>query len=264
MGILDRIGNLQELDPWLKVLVYGEPGSGKTVFACGAPKPLLVDCDHDGHVSLANHPDLAEKVQILQVETFNDLDEVFWEFRKGNIPGVETIILDTVSELQRRNMDELLIRQNAKDSSRNAFLPQQGNYKENTEMMRRLMTSFRDLECNLVVVAHRIEDKDDNGRIYVRPEVTPKLASTMKGLFSIQGYMTFDVEKFKTDDQFVNSLQIRQSRKVEAKTRVGGLPSDISNPSFQMLLDAYEAQRERVHQMLAEQADTTEAVPSTS
>lgn len=254
MGILDRIKTAEELEPWLKILVYGDPGSGKTVFACGAPKPLLIDCEN-GRVSLANHPELSH-VKILPVETWNDLNEVFWELKSGNIPDVETVIIDTISELQRRNMDELLVKYNAKDDIKyNAFLPQQNTYKENTEMLRRLVTSFRDLEMHLIVTAHRVEQTEDNGRVYVRPEVTPKLATTMKGIFSIQGFLTYE---FDDKMQFHNSLQIRQTRRVEAKTRVGGLPPEIDMPTFQMLLDAYNAQRERSHtQQLAEQSSTS-------
>lgn len=253
MSIVDRINSVDELEPWLKVLVYGDPGAGKTVLACTAPKPLLLDVEN-GRISLANHPELSH-VKILPIQSFNDLDDVFWELKKGNIPDVETVIIDTISELQRRNMDEILISAHAKDNNRNAFLPHQGDYKYNTEIMRRLIVEFRDLEMNLVVTAHRIEDKDDNGRVFVRPQVTPALATTLKGVFSIQGFLTYE---FDDEGNFKNSLQVRQTRRVEAKTRVGGLPPNIEMPKFQTLLDAYQKQRERQHELAIQALNVNE------
>lgn len=235
-SLLDQILTPEELSPYVKCLIYGDPGSGKTVFAASAPKPLIIDTENSSR-SILDFPDLARHVKILKVQSFNDLNTLFWHLMNGDIPDVETVVIDTISELQRRNLDEIMMRAHAKDNSRSPFLPFQGDYKLSTESMRKMVTMFRDLPYNLVVTAHRIEDKDDTGRVFVRPEVTPKLAQTMKGVFDLQAFMTYETNE---DGEFVNFLQTRQTRNVEAKSRLKYLPTTIEMPRFEHIAEAHK------------------------
>jgi hypothetical protein len=57
-----------------------------------------------------------------------------------------------------------------------------------------------------------------------RPDLTPKLASAISGLFDIVGYMRIDAKG-------VRQLQVQPSKTVLAKTRVR-LPSEIANPTW--------------------------------
>lgn len=234
----DRISSVSEKPPHLKILVYGDPGVGKTVFAAGAPAPLFIDAEH-GTRSLLNHPEF-KNVLVLPLRSWEDLENLFLEIRAGEFDDIETIVIDSISELQKRQMDELLKAAAAKDRNRNPYLPFQQDYKENTEILRRLVVSFRDLEKNLIITAHSQEATDEGtGTIYQRPAVTPKLASTLEGIMDVLGYLSLEIDK---DGNQKRSLQVMPSRRIKAKCRIGGLPPIIENPTFNDLLSANSAE----------------------
>lgn len=262
-SILDQIETVDNLEPWVKCLIYGDPGAGKTIFAASAPRPLILDCENSRR-SIMDFPEIMVNCKILKVRSFNALDEIFWHLMNGDIPDVETVVIDTVSELQRRNLDEIMLKAKAKDENRNLFLPFQGDYKISTESMRKMVTMFRDLPYHLIITAHRIEDQDQGtGQRFVRPEVTPKLASTLKGVFDLQAFMTYSTVDSEGKDSFSNSLQTRQRAGVEAKSRLRYLPTHVENPTFQMILDAHARSLDEIEKYKA-QNPAENPVPATA
>lgn len=236
MSTLDRAAPLSAQTPPLRACLFGPPGGGKTTLAATAPKPLLLDVE-GGARSLLNIPELRDTV-VLPISSYGEVEDVIWEFRESDSlkEEYETLILDTGTELQAMLLSEILKNKHQKDSSRNAYAAQQLDYKENTEMLRRMIVAFRDLHMHIIIVAHSIEEKDESdGRIYTRPAFTPKLAGTVKGLMDVQGYLTADVNKEGERKHF---LQVHPANNVQAKCRVGGLPVVIENPTMDMLIKA--------------------------
>ena len=245
-SLLDQIETIDTMEPWTKCLIYGDPGAGKTLFAASAPKALVLDCENSRR-SIMDFPEIMANCKILKVRSFNDLDRIFWHLMNGDVPDIETVVIDTISELQRRNLDEIMQNAHAKDSNRSLFLPFQGDYKISTESMRKMVTMFRDLPYHLIITAHRIEEVDQaTGRRYVRPEVTPKLASTLKGVFDLQAFMTYETTDSEGNETFRNYLQTRQSNTVEAKSRLRYLDTRVEMPTFQHILDAHARSLEEI------------------
>lgn len=225
-----------DLSRKVKALIYGEPGSGKTKFAATAPKPLIIDCENSSEV-LGDWPDLLAEAKIVRLKKWEALDAILQAIQAGDpaYADRETLVIDTVSELQRRNLDELLDSKAAVDSSRSRFLAHQQDYKQSGEMMRRIVTAFRDVDMHLIVLAHAREVMDD-GRLVLRPDLTPKLQDTMRGIFGIQGFL------FEMNDDWTapwqNGLQTRSNAIVQAKSRYRFLPPMVVNPTFDTILDA--------------------------
>lgn len=241
-NILDRIRPVSAPGP-IKLLIYGPPGGGKTVFSASAPSPLMVD-NEKGLRSLLNHPEYAN-LPSLPVEQFADLDKLFWELYAGKAHDRETIVLDGFGELQKRQLDEHMDGAFAANpGKRTQFLPIQQDYLINTEIMRRLLWAFRELPRHLILTCHDREEKDDTtGLISIRPDLPQKLSKTLEGIFDVVGYMTFEwrlAADGKTAEP-VRKLQIMPDRKTHAKTRIGNLPPILENPNFQMFLDAQAA-----------------------
>jgi hypothetical protein len=87
------------------------------------------------------------------------------------------------------------------------------------------MSAFRDIDKNLIVTAQAKQDKDDTtGIIGWRPDLTPKLAATVAGLFDVVGYL-------RINSQGDRVLQVQPSKTVLAKTRIV-LPKEIMNPTW--------------------------------
>lgn len=248
VSILDRVRPVSEAGP-IKMLIYGPPGAGKTVLAASAPNPLMVNNEH-GLRSLLNHPELRH-LPSLPVGSFNDLDRLFWELHAGKAPDRESIVLDGFGELQKRQLDEQIDGAFAANSrNRTKFLPQQQDYLINTEVMRRLVWSFRELPRHLIFTCHDREEKDETtGMVTIRPDLPQKLSKTLEGIFDVVGYMTCDWAAGPDGNPvLVRRLQIMPDRRVHAKTRIGNLPPVLENPTFQQFIDAqaHEAGREQV------------------
>lgn len=228
--LMARISPVAAAPKRRKVLVYGEPGTGKTVFAATAPTPLVIDVER-GTTSLLNHEDLSSTA-VMEFRSVAQLELLIQKLGEGALPQYETIVIDSFSELQKRDLDDILAAASKTDASRNKFLPTGPDYNINTEHMRRIASSLRDLDRNVIVTCHVKEEKDDStGRLLVRPNLTPKLAGTMAGIFDVVGYMSMN----GTGDDAKRTLQVHPTNKVTAKTRIGGLSPVVENPTFTTL-----------------------------
>jgi phage nucleotide-binding protein len=254
---LDEIRSMWDESFKVRALIYGDAGVGKTIMACHSPKPLLLDADGTGRLSLINHPELviANDIKVLQVRKFNQMLDIFQGYERGDqrVKDRETIIIDTLSNLQQQHLDEFIAKERKTNPARDPVAYQR-DYKFNTQGIRSLVNFFMSLDVNLVCIAHERFDKDEGtGVVKVRPDLTPALVSLMEGIFDVFGYMTSD-----TDDDFVTTkaLQIMPSRRVKAKTRIGGLPPKIAEPVFSHFLWAKEQMVLRLEQMRTQQEVT--------
>jgi phage nucleotide-binding protein len=234
-ALLAEIAPVEDKHSKLKVLIYGDPGTGKTVLAAGAPAPLLIDVE-GGSLSLRNHSELST-VEVMRYVNVKQLELFASAASQSDSPfdKYESIIIDTFSELQKRDLDDIVKAAARKDPSRDPNIPIGPDYNKNTEHLRQIAAAFRDLDKHLIVICHAKEEKDERtGTLFVRPNLTPKLASTMAGIFDIVGYMSATGE----GETRRRTLQVHPSPSIQAKTRIGNLPTVIENPSFETLLDA--------------------------
>ena len=231
-ALMARIGTAETTNQYLRVMLYGPPGVRKTTFSAGSPRPLIYEVDAGGSKSLLNHPDL-RNTPVLPFKSMNQCEVLIQKLGENNklSETVDTLVIDTFSELQIKDLDRIVQDAAAKDASRNKFLPIGPDYNINTEHMRQIADNLRNLPKHVIITCHVKEEKDDStGRVLIRPNLTPKLARTMAGMFDVVGYMNVDGDNW--------TLQVHPTTSVSAKTRLGGLPPVINDPTFQMLLDA--------------------------
>jgi hypothetical protein len=234
-ALMSRIGSVESHTKYLKVLLYGMPGTRKTVFTATSPNPLIIDVEKGAH-SIRNHPELAANTKVLEFRSIFQAEQLLgYLMKKDDIPGLadrETCVVDSFSELAKRDLDEIVGEAAAKDASRNKYLPIGPDYNISTEHMRQFASKLRDLPMHVIVTCHVKEEKDESsGRLLVRPNLTPKLAGTLAGIFDVVAYMQLDND--------VAKMQVHPTDKVTAKTRIGGLPPIIENPTFGDLLTAF-------------------------
>lgn len=245
ISVLDRLWTpssaAEQINPWIKALIYGDPGAGKTVFASSAPGALFLDTENSTEV-LDDWPEYKGNLAgIIKIKSFNDLVEILSLLIRNDpaLEHVQTVVIDTLTELQRKNLDEILAFESARNAERDPYQLYQNDYKKSTEMIRRVITNFRDLNRHLIILAHRTEEKDNVGRVTIRPDVTPKLASTLKGVMGLQGFMSYEVTTNEAGQEiYRNGLYTKQTPQIEAKSRLRHLPAWVENPTFNDLLKA--------------------------
>lgn len=229
-ALMARIAPVGEAPNYFKGLIYGPPGAGKTVFACGAPKTLVVDIER-GTQSLHNHED-TKSASVLEFKSVTQLELLLDRLASGALPQFEVLVIDSLTTLQEIDLDAIVKKASSEDASRNPFVPQLQDYNANTNHMRRIGSLLNQLPMHVVAIAQEKEVKDEStGRLLMRPSFTDKLAKSINHLFSTVGHLTVDSEGNR-------NLQVHPTDKITAKTRIGGLPAVIKNPNILDLLSA--------------------------
>lgn len=142
----------------VNVLLYGPPGTGKTVGACSAPGPILViNAEGPGALLYARREYGDEKIREVRFEGKNTLDDAYTYLRSKQ-GGERTVVLDTIGEVY-----EALVTRFA-----NGGKVQLQHYGEVNTTIDRFVRALRDLDLNVVLVAHEQID-DEGGEITRRP-----------------------------------------------------------------------------------------------
>lgn len=167
-------------------LLYGSPGSGKTVAAASLAKrgPLLwLNCEGRGALAYARK--VAGNNNIFEVEINDQTQDVVGVFRdfvahvlnyKDPQPG--TVVIDTLGKL-RDQLIRQLVNPGSKDSLK--------QYGEVSRILGTAVRKLRDHPVNVVLIAHeRVEDAE-NDRI-VRPLIGGNLTEIIPGEVDVMAY----------------------------------------------------------------------------
>lgn len=236
--IMARAGTVEDVSPWIKLLIYGDYGSGKSVFTATAKNNFIFDIE-EGSKSIRNHPELHDNVTILPYKSSYQVESTIDYFKRNDprLAKFEVVTLDSFTAYQQKDIIAHVRTESAKDSSRNPYLPVGTDYNINTQHMKRIAQDLHDLERHVIITCLKKEVQDETGALYIRPDLTDKLAAYCAGMFDLVGYLTADIG---SDGSVSNRrLQVHPTTRVAAKTRIGGLPAVIENPTFTNILEAY-------------------------
>ena len=241
--ILDRIQKVSEIEhsPF-HVCIYGEPKSGKSVLAAMFPGAFLIDCDKTGHKSLRNHPETRD-VPVFIPNTIQETYDMVREIRNNKIPGVQTVILDTISEFNKNSLTERLRTDLAKpNSKRERWDYWMSDYKPNTEICRELILELRDLKVNTIILAHeqtRI-DKDTEAK-EIGPSLPPAALVSLEATQDLIGYLTVRVSN---DGTTKRKLRVMRNSIIMAGTRFKVDKPEIEEPTAEKLLKLFTFEKE--------------------
>lgn len=161
----------------IKMLIYGQPGSGKTSLALSAPSPVLFD--FDGGVNRVNG---AFQCPTLQVSSWEEVVEAM----KEDLSEFETIIIDTAGKMLDY-MASYIIQKNPKMAKREGGLSLQG-YGMRKQMFIDFLNDCSTRGKNLVFVAHEREEKKGELKV-IRPEIGGSSAGDLIKELDLVGYM---------------------------------------------------------------------------
>lgn len=212
--------------PRVNALVYGPPGSGKTTFACGTEKVLIGDVE-GGAVFLGLHGIEADYARI---EKWADLEELYQLAKSGKY---ETVVIDPLGELLDKLLTQLKTEGYGQGKGDNVVLTLPG-WGVAKDRFKAAIRRFRDLDVNLVLVAHTSEKKDEE-QTYVRPKLQASLDEDVCAMMHVVGYLK---PVAGPDKKQVRRLYLSPSEKYYAKDRIGVLPSHMDDAKFSDIRDA--------------------------
>lgn len=209
----------------IKVLIYGNPGIGKTVFAATAQDhPALADVlflnIEGGLISVAGRRDIAYET----IQSVQQLEEIFWCLA-GNDPQYEpyrTIVIDSATELQSLQLDHLVRDAAKKDTKRDIDAVQLQDYGKSTKSLRRIFRNFRDLDRHVIWTGlpktkyKNKKDEETGEPAEVRPSVTDKLGTSLMGFVDYVWYYFMDKDDEGND---VRRILTSDFGAYKAKTR---------------------------------------------
>lgn len=241
-SLLSRARPVSEIEHYTSMLIYGEGGTGKTAFASSFPKPIiLLDCQEKGTETIR----LVEDVEVLEIESWEDFESVYWELVKDR--KFKSVIIDQVTSLQGIAMKQ--IRDEKGYEPDEAF--SQRDWGTLGGKMTTWLLNYRNLwseEKNVCFLAHQrtFGSSDESGEDQIDPSVgarlTPSVSSFLNGAVSVIGN-TFIREKAATKEtdrvvQYCMRVGPHAYYRSKIRTPPGSveIPDVIVNPTYEKIM----------------------------
>lgn len=221
----------------LKVMIWGESGSGKSRFALSAPSPLVIDLEGStrlyasefdfwkAEVDKAN-----EKSNNPATLTMNVLDEI----TKGEYEDRKTLIIDPVTDLldaiesscatqYEKNIGKKIDTLNAVQKTK--------WYAYRRDMARKVLNNLKDVPMNLILVARskNVWDQKDG-------KLQP-IGQTYDALEIVEYLMDIVVQLEKSENG---------TTAIVKKSRLGNLPKILEVQNFDSILKALTQSKENI------------------
>ncbi len=240
-----------------RILLYGEPGSGKSFLVGTAQNVkalqdvLVIDLD-GGSSTLSGTGTLVSEGRKIK-----DVEEVLWALaqKSPEVASVKTLVLDGASELAKRELAEIA-EEAAKNqpNKRNRDLNQMADYMLSKNRLLRIFRMARDIpDITVIITAWAkmtfpkigdVVNKDAKPTV-ISPDFTDAVADTLMGMVDDAWFLQHDS---KADRRL---LFTANHDNVKAKTRnpefanqlttlVDGKPFPVViNPTMQIITDAF-------------------------
>lgn len=236
-----------EVVEWLNVLLYADPGIGKTyqIGTC-ANDPRLAPVllfDAEGGTTTLRHMDNIDVIPIRSIVELEEKYNKLYASIKVDDDGTprmyyKTVAIDTVTELADLDMRFIMKAAYARNPDKvDIDVPSPREWGINRSHVRKIIRAFRDLPCHTIFTAHVGTEHEENMPPKFFPGFAGKLKQEVPGFCDIVGYMSNDT----TTGVLERRVQFQGTRRVVAKDRTSALGDLIIDPSMTKFWDLIQA-----------------------
>jgi phage nucleotide-binding protein len=227
-----RVSRVQDIELNFNLMVYGNPGVGKTVLAATASQvpemsPVLFVDVEGGTLSVAS---MGLDCDVARVTKWRDMQKIYEDLydRKTRY---KTVVIDSLTEVQKFSM--LGIMQDPERQDKDPDVATLREWGKNIEQTRKFVRGFRDLPINTIFTALSMTDQDNKGQKHTKPSLSGKLSNEVAGFLDIVVYMY----KKNVDDEIRRCLLTSETDDTVAKDRSDSLPLVVVDPTMATLYD---------------------------
>lgn len=211
----------------LKVLLYGVSGVGKTTFAASFPKPLFLDLE-SGMMStlrvgeVMRYPSDPNR----DITSYSQVKEFYNLVRKDCNPQYQTIVIDSVNELQVLVAQNVVAKYDRVKRQYDDQLTLADYQKANSDVVK-VVRAFIKLPFNVVFTATSTRMEPGEDGVMLTPKLVGKVVGpTLEKLMDLIGYCYAKPTKDGGSEHYA-SFHI--TPRYLAKDRLGIVSRDIPN-----------------------------------